>query len=147
MSNKVESGNTISVHYRGTLSDGTEFDNSYDRGEVLTFQVGGGQMIPGFDAAVVGMQVGETKEVTLSSHEAYGPHTPEAIKSVPKELFEEGFNFDIGTTVHGTNGDGIPVIGTILSEEKEEVTLDFNHPMAGHELNFKIELVDIGNAD
>ena len=145
MSNTVEKGNTISVHYKGTLGDGTQFDSSYDRGEALTFEVGNGQMIPGFDAAVVGMQVGEKKEVSLDSTEAYGPHNPQAVQSVPKELFEEGFTFDVGSTVQGTNAQGVPVLGTILSEEADSVTLDFNHPMAGHNLNFEIEVVSIEN--
>ena len=142
---KVENGNMVSVHYRGSLTDGTEFDNSYDRGEALTFQVGAGQMITGFDAAVVGMEVGEVKEVTLASSEAYGPHNPEAVRTVSKEVFPDDFDFAVGTTVHGTNREGSPVMGTILNEEKENVILDFNHPMAGHELNFKIELVDIND--
>ena len=144
--NKAENGNTVSVHYKGTLEDGTEFDSSYERGETLTFQVGEGQMIKGFDAAVVGMEVGETKNVTLSSHEAYGPHDPRGIQKVPKELFEADFKFDIGAAISGTNPSGQPVVGTILSEEAETVTLDFNHPMAGHSLNFQIELVDINES-
>lgn len=141
--NKVEKGSTVSVHYRGTLDDGTQFDSSYDRGEAITFEVGNGQMIAGFDAAVVGMTVGEKKDVSLASDEAYGPHNPSAVQSVPKELFEEGFEFTPGSTVQGTNAQGAPVMGTILSEENDSVTLDFNHPMAGHSLNFLIEVVDI----
>ena len=142
----VEAGYQVSVHYRGTLDDGTEFDNSYDRGETLTFEVGAGQMISGFDNAIVGMQIGEVKEVSLTSAEAYGAVRPEAIKEVAKNLFPEDFLFAEGMTVQGTDENNNPVRGTILSESEESVTMDFNHPMAGHNLNFKIELVDAWNA-
>jgi len=140
---KVVSGNTVSVHYRGTLKDGTEFDNSYDRGEPITFQVGGGQMISGFDEGVLGMEVGETKELALSPEQAYGPHIAEAVQVVPKETFPEGFDFEVGGMVQGSNPEGRPMVGTILEHQEESVTLDFNHPMAGKNLNFQIEIVNV----
>jgi len=140
---KVVSGNTVSVHYRGTLKDGTEFDNSYDRGEPITFQVGGGQMISGFDEGVLGMEVGETKELALSPEQAYGPHIAEAVQVVPKETFPEGFDFEVGGMAQGSNPEGRPMVGTILEHQEESVTLDFNHPMAGKNLNFQIEIVNV----
>ena len=90
---QVENGNTVSVHYRGTLNDGTEFDSSHSRGEPLSFQVGSGQMINGFDAALPGMAVGETKSITLTPDQAYGESNPEAITDVPKESFPARIQF------------------------------------------------------
>ncbi len=140
---QVENGNTVSVHYRGTLNDGTEFDSSHSRGEPLTFQVGAGQMINGFDAALPGMAVGEIKNITLTPDQAYGESNPEAITDVPKTAFPEGFNFQVDAMVQGQNDMGQPVVGTINEVKENDVTIDFNHPMAGKDLNFEIELVSI----
>jgi FKBP-type peptidyl-prolyl cis-trans isomerase 2 len=140
---KAEKGNTVKVHYQGTFSDGEQFDSSFDRGEPISFTVGQGQMIPGFDSATVGMKVGETKNITLGPEEAYGARDETAIQIVPKDLFPESFEFNIGETVQGTNSLGTPLVARLLSEQTETVTLDFNHPLSGRELNFKIELVDI----
>ncbi len=139
----VQSGNTVSVHYRGTLSDGEEFDSSYDRGETLTFQVGGGQMIKGFDEGVVGMKVGEKKTVVVYPEQAYGFRNEEAIQEVAKTQFPNDFSFELGTAVQGVNPDGGHVTAKILSEQEQTVTLDFNHPLASKTLNFEIELVGI----
>ena len=141
---QVENGNTVSVHYRGTLNDGTEFDSSHSRGEPLSFQVGAGQMISGFDAALPGMAVGETKNITLSPDQAYGESNPEAITDVPKASFPPGFNFQVDAMVQGQNEMGQPLVGTINEVKENDVTIDFNHPMAGKDLNFEIELVSIG---
>jgi peptidylprolyl isomerase len=141
---KVTSGNIISVHYRGTLADGTEFDSSHNRGETLNFTVGSGQMISGFDAGVVGMQVGDTKSIQISADQGYGERVEEAIQEVPKTAFPQDFEFIIDGTVQGAGPDGRPVMAKILKENSETITLDFNHPLAGQALNFEIELVDIG---
>ncbi len=93
----IKNGDKVSVHYRGTLDDGTEFDNSYDRGETLTFEVGVGQMIKGFDSGVVGMTVGETKTIKITADEAYGQRQPEAVQSIPKTSFPENFQFILGS--------------------------------------------------
>ena len=140
---KVTNGNTISVHYRGTLQDGTEFDSSHNRGETLNFTVGSGQMISGFDAGVMGMSVGEIKNITLTAEEGYGDRVDEAIQDVPKESFPEDFEFVIDATVQGAGPDGRPIIAKILKENTDSITLDFNHPLAGQSLNFEIELVEI----
>ena len=140
---QVENGNTVSVHYRGTLNDGTEFDSSHSRGEPLSFQVGAGQMISGFDAALPGMAVGETKSITLTPDQAYGESNPEAITDVPKTSFPPDFNFQVDAMVQGQNDMGQPVVGTINEVKENDVTIDFNHPMAGKDLNFEIELVSI----
>jgi len=139
----VEAGNTVNVHYRGTLDDGSEFDSSHNRGETLTFEVGAGQMIPGFDAALPGMEVGETKNVTLAPDQAYGETNPEAVADVPKTNFPDGYEFAVDTKVQGQNQMGHAVVGIINEVHDESVTINFNHPLAGKSLNFEIELVSI----
>jgi len=139
---KVQNGNSVSVHYRGTLSDGTEFDNSKVRGQALNFQVGSGQMIPGFDRALVGMSVGETRNVHIASTEAYGPRIPDAIQTVPKTAFPEDFEYLVGEVIQG-NGPQGPFLAKIQEERENEVLLDFNHPLAGEDLDFEIELVSL----
>jgi len=141
----TKNGDTISVHYTGTLDDGTEFDSSHTRGETLTFQVGVGQMIPGFDAGVVGMTVGETKTINIPATEAYGERVTEAVQQIPKTSFPENFQFIVGQQVQGTGPNGENVTATVLTESDNEVTLDFNHPLAGKNLNFEVELVEIVN--
>ena len=141
----IKNGDKVSVHYRGTLDDGTEFDNSYDRGETLTFEVGVGQMIKGFDSGVVGMTVGETKTIKITADEAYGQRQPEAVQSIPKTSFPENFQFIIGQQVQGTGPNGENISAVLISEEEETATLDFNHPLAGKDLNFSVELVEILN--
>ena len=140
---KVENGQTVNVHYVGTLEDGTEFDSSRSRGETLEFQVGSGQMIAGFNNAVLGMQVGESKSVCLSPDEAYGKTNPEAVQTVSTELFPNDFSPVVGATVVGQDEQGGQLLARIEEFNDAEITLDFNHPMAGKTLNFEIELVGI----
>ena len=141
--NNVKTGDTVNVHYRGTLDDGSEFDSSRSRGEPLSFQVGGGQVIAGFDAALEGMAVGETKNVTLAPDQAYGPRINEAVQVVPKTAFPPGFPFEVGQQVQGQGNDGKPLAATVTAEDMHTVTLDMNHPLAGQNLNFEIELVSV----
>ena len=140
---KVENGNNVKVHYKGTLTDGEQFDSSYDRGETLPFTVGAGQMIKGFDAAVVGMEVGEKKTVSIPSAEAYGERREDAVQDVPKTVFPPDFEFRINETVQGADQNGQPLIAKILEENDETVKLDLNHPLSGKDLTFEIELVEI----
>jgi len=140
---KVEKGSKVKVHYKGTLTDGVQFDSSYDRGETLPFEVGAGQMIPGFDAAVVGMEAGDKKTVTIPSAEAYGERNNEAVQDVPKTAFPPEFEFRLNETVQGANEQGQPLIAKILEVTDESVKLDLNHPLAGEDLTFEIELVEI----
>tara|TARA_R100000234_G_scaffold19545_1_gene10985 strand:- start:1024 stop:1497 length:474 start_codon:yes stop_codon:yes gene_type:complete len=143
----VKNGQKVSVHYVGTLDDGTEFDNSRSRGDVISFEVGSGQLISGFDSALPGMVVGEVKSVSLTPEEAYGDVNPEAIETVPKNVFPPGMPLTVGGMVQGTAPTGQPVIARIDAIEGESVTLDMNHPLAGKNLNFEIELVSIENSD
>jgi FKBP-type peptidyl-prolyl cis-trans isomerase 2 len=137
---KVENGQYVQVHYKGTLSDGTEFDNSRNRKQPLSFKVGSGRMISGFSDAVVGMTEGQVKTVTLKPVDAYGERNPKALQSVPKKAFGPDFEFEVGAAVQG-NGPRGPFLAKIFALEEEKVVLDLNHPLAGEELNFEIELV------
>ena len=140
---EVKKGDSVKVHYVGTFNDGNEFDNSYKRGSTLDFEVGGGQMIKGFDDSVVGMKEGEKKSVTLSPDNAYGERMEEAMVTIKKDNFPEGFDFFEGHSVRGTSKDGNPVMGVITEVKEESVVVDLNHPLAGKELKFDIELVEI----
>ena len=140
----VQNGNTVTIHYTGTLNDGSEFDSSVGR-DPLSFEVGSGQVIPGFDSAVLGMEEGESKTFTLTSDEAYGPSNPAAIQIVEKTNFPEDFEINVGQSVTGQNGDGQMFNATIVSEQDDTVTLDFNHPLAGKDLTFDIQLVGLAS--
>jgi peptidylprolyl isomerase len=141
----AKNGDNVSVHYTGTLNDGTQFDSSHDRGEPISFTIGAGQMIAGFDSAVNGMTAGETKTVVLEPGQAYGDTNPEAIQVVPKSEFPDGFEFIVGGIVEGQYPNGQAFRATITEAADTEATVDFNHPMAGKTLNFEIELVTIGS--
>ena len=140
---KAQNGDNVNVHYKGTFDDGTIFDSSYDRGTTISFTVGGGQMITGFDTAVNGMAVGEVKKVRLTPAQPYGDSNPQAFAEVPKDSFPAEFPLNEGVTVQGTDGQGAPVIGTIEKIAEDNVLINMNHPMAGKDLNFEIELVEI----
>lgn len=140
----VVNGNKVKVHYKGTFTDGTEFDNSRVRGNAINFIVGSGQMIPGFNDALVGMEVGDTKNVSIPAAEAYGPVNPDAFTNVEKGAFPPDFPFEEGSVIQGTSAaTGNPMIGTISEVRENEVVINLNHPLAGKDINFEIELVEI----
>lgn len=139
---KVENGNTVAVHYTGTLNNGNQFDSSVGK-EPLTFEIGSGQVIPGFESNIVGMTVGETKTFTLEPEDAYGPLATEAIQEVTRNRFPDDFEVKVGETVHGQTQEGVPFSAKIVSEQNETITLDFNHPLAGQDLTFEVELLTI----
>ena len=136
------SGKVVKTHYRGTLDDGTQFDSSYDRGEPLEFTCGAGQMIKGFDAAVVDMKVGEKKVVRLNPEDAYGKHNPEAIQSFPTQQVPNADQLPVGQQIvlQGPQG-ALPA--KVVSVDAEKVVLDFNHELAGEALTFEIELIEV----
>ena len=133
----------VTVHYRGTDASGEEFDSSYERNEPISFVLGSGQMISGFDTAVDGMSVGETKTVTLTPEEAYGDVNPEAKTTFPKSGFPEGIEVKVGMRVPLRAPNGQTVIGFLTEEHEDTVTVDLNHPLAGQTLQFEIELVEV----
>ncbi len=136
-------GKTCRIHYRGTFNDGTQFDSSYDRGEPLEFVCGAGQMIKGFDAAVADMEVGEIKEVHLMPHEAYGESDPNAIITVEIAQMAGVESVNVGDRVYLQNMYGQPFPAVVAAKDETTVTFDANHEMAGKELNFTIELVEV----
>ncbi|KAF0208796.1 MAG: peptidylprolyl isomerase [Actinomycetota bacterium] len=137
------SGDTVTVHYTGTLADGTQFDSSEGR-EPLLFTLGAGDVIPGFDEAVTGLEPGEKTTVTIPSDEAYGPRYDEAVQEVPIDAFGEGAP-DIGAVITVIADDSSRMAASVvaISDDLMTVTVDFNHPLAGEELTFEIELVEI----
>jgi peptidylprolyl isomerase len=137
----VKEGDTVRVHYTGTLTDGSVFDSSRDRGP-LEFTVGQKQLIPGFEEAVLGMAPGDTKKQALASDEAYGPFQQELVQDLPREEFPEGAELSEGQQFKASM-DGSNVILTVVAVAEETVTVDGNHPLAGKDLEFEIELVEI----
>ena len=136
-------GKTCSTHYRGTFNDGTQFDSSYDRGEPLSFVCGAGMMIPGYDAAVADMEVGEIRQIHLLPHEAYGEADPAAVFTVPLSQLPGAEELAIGERVHLQSVDGRAFPVTVTAKDADSITFDANHEMAGKELNFTIELVSV----
>lgn len=136
-------GKTVKVHYRGTLNDGSQFDSSYDRGEPLEFVCGAGQMIRGFDEAVADMDLGQVIDIHLMPEEAYGPSDPRAIFTLPVAQLPGSEELEVGQQVYLYNDMGQPIPVKVVAREGETITFDANHEMAGKELNFQIQLVEI----
>jgi peptidylprolyl isomerase len=139
---QVKNGDTVKVHYTGKLEDGTVFDSSANR-EPLEFAVGSGRIIPGFESALIGMSPGESKTAKIASEQAYGPRKPEQVVVVDRQQIPADIPVSVGQQlqISQPNGQAIPVMVTDISDAK--VTLDANHPLAGEDLTFDIELVDI----
>lgn len=136
-------GKTVRVHYRGTFNDGGQFDSSYDRGEPLEFVCGAGMMIPGFDAAVVDMEVGQEIDVHLMPEEAYGQPNPEAVFSAEIAEVPGTEDLSVGQQVYLTSDYGQPIPVKVTAKDDTTITFDANHELAGRELNFRIELVEV----
>lgn len=139
----VKSGDTVLVHYRGTLSDGEVFDSSVERGEPLQFTVGGGQVILGFDNGVTGMSIGEKKTIHIPSVEAYGEHSLENMISVPKEHLPQDIPLLPGTPLNMQTPEGYVLQVSIHEVQGDNIIIDANHPLAGKDLIFDLELVEI----
>jgi len=137
----VEKGNKIKVHYTGTLEDGTKFDSSEGR-EPLEFKVGEKMVIKGFDDCVVGMKVGEEKEIHIKCDEAYGQAKPEMVQKLPIAALGE-FKAEIGQMLAFKGPQGQIIQAKVEAIDKESVSLDLNHPLSGKNLNFKIKVVEI----
>ena len=136
-------GKTCRAHYRGTFNDGTQFDSSYDRGEPLEFVCGAGQMILGFDKAVADMEVGQAVDVHLMPEEAYGMPDPNAVFSVEIAQLPGSEELEAGQQVYLSNQFGQPFPVKGVEKDEKMITFDANHEMAGKELNFRIELVEV----
>ena len=136
-------GDTVHIHYTGRLDDGSVFDASEGR-DPIAFTLGTGQVIPGFDRAVVGMRVGEQKTVRIPVEEAYGAARAELRFFFPRERLPEGMDPPLGTRLNMTSDDGQPVSVTVVERDDDGITVDANHPLAGEALTFELELVSIG---
>jgi peptidylprolyl isomerase len=139
---KVENGMFVSVNYTGTLNNGEQFDSSKGR-PPLEFKVGDGQMIKGFDAAVVGMSLNEKKTFTLAPSDAYGDRNEDYMHEFPKADIPPEINPEVGRTLSLTSPEGHPILARVVGIDEEKVTFDLNHPLAGQSLTFKIEVVGI----
>ena len=138
---QATSGDSVRVHYTGTLDDGTEFDSSTES-EPIELTIGSGQFFPELESALVGMAKGDTKKVTLKPENAFGAYDPQLIENVERELIPPEVKLEIGTVLEAKNesGDLTPVKVVEISDEK--VTIDANHPLAGEALTFELTLVD-----
>ncbi len=138
----AKDGNTVKVHYTGKLDDGTIFDTSVER-EPLEFTIGAGQMIPGFEGAVRGMQVGQVKTVTIPAEEAYGPHNEDMVLVVERDKLPENLNPVVGQRLQMQQENGNMTVLVVIDFSDTTITLDANHPLAGKALTFEIELLEI----
>ncbi|MFA6001547.1 MAG: peptidylprolyl isomerase [Thermoleophilia bacterium] len=139
---QAKHGDTVKVHYTGKLTDGTEFDSSVGR-DPLEFTIGSGQVIPGFESAVVGMSPGESSNTSIPVDQAYGPRSDEMLVEVPRENLAEGIQPEVGQKLQAMSEDGHKIALMITAVSDASVTLDGNHPLAGKELFFDLELIDI----
>jgi FKBP-type peptidyl-prolyl cis-trans isomerase 2 len=139
---QVKSGDKIKVHYHGKLTSGETFDSSAGR-EPLEFEVGSGMVIKGFDDGVTGMAVGEKKTINIPFDEAYGPKNPEMVIEMPKERFPKDMEIEVGMPLGMSDQDGQQFQVTVVEIKEEVVMLDANHPLAGQDLVFDLELVEI----
>ena len=139
---KAKQGDKVKVHYKGYLDDGTVFDSSFDQ-DPLEFTIGAGEIIPGFENAVVGMEIGETKTVDIPAQDAYGEYNDMARLEVPRENLPENINPEIGMVLQLTTPQNNTVLVRVIDMNDEIVTLDANHPLAGKDLKFEIKLLEL----
>ena len=139
---QAEHGSRVKVHYTGKLDDGTIFDSSEGR-EPLAFTIGLGQMIPGFEQGVVGMEVGETKVVQITAEQAYGEYRPEGVLEVNRSEIGPDLQLEIGMRLQATQEGGRRVDMQVIAITEDTVTMDANHPLAGKDLTFDIQVVEI----
>ncbi|RMF60205.1 MAG: peptidylprolyl isomerase [Calditrichaeota bacterium] len=139
---QAKEGDTVRVHYTGKLSDGTIFDSSVDR-EPFQFELGSGQVIRGFDEALLGMSPGETKSTSIPADEAYGPYRDDMVMVIKREQLPEHIEPEVGLQLESVQPNGQSVVLTVTEVTDSSVTLDANHPLAGQDLTFEIELIEI----
>ena len=139
---EAKNGDSVKVHYTGKLTDGTEFDSSLGS-EPFEFIIGGNQVIPGFEKAVIGLKVGESNKVTIPADEAYGQHLDDLIMVIDRSQFPEGLEPEVGQQLQATEESGQIITVTVVDFSESTVTLDANHRLAGKDLVFEVELVEI----
>lgn len=139
---EAKSGDTVRINYTGKLTDGTQFDSSEGR-EPLEFQVGSGQIISGLDREVEGMKIGDKQTVTVSAEEAYGPHDPAKVQQVPRTALPPELEPQEGMQLQAQTPQGGQVTLIVTTVGEQEITVDANHPLAGKDLVFEIEMIEI----
>jgi peptidylprolyl isomerase len=139
---KAKHGDTVKLHYTGKLEDGTVFDTSIGR-EPLEFKIGGNQVIQGFEKAIIDMNPDESKTVTIPSDEAYGPYREEMVADVPRSQFPPSIQLEAGQHFEIKQENGQPIVVTVTQVSESEVTVDANHPLAGRDLIFDIQLIEV----
>ena len=139
---QAKNGDTVKVHYTGKLEDGTVFDTSTKR-DPLQFTISEGRLIPGFEQAVVGMNLGESKTTKISADKAYGPHREEMVLEVERNQFPEHLKPKVGEQLQIRQADGQTMVVMVTDISESSVTLDANHPLAGKDLTFDIQLIEI----
>ena len=139
----IKNGQKVTINYVGKLKDGTVFDSSKKQGGPLSFTVGDGKILPAFEQGVLGMNIGETKTILLDVEQAYGKVNPDAVRIVPKTQFGETSDLEVGAVVRGQSPDGNAIHATIKSIDIDDIVLDFNHPLAGQNLDFEVELLNV----
>jgi FKBP-type peptidyl-prolyl cis-trans isomerase 2 len=139
---KAKDGDTVKVHYTGTLENGEVFDTSQER-EPLEFQLGQGQLIPGFEKAVIGMSAGDSTKIDIPSDEAYGEVREDLVINVPKDQLPDDVEPKVGMQLQVNQQNGQPIPVRITEIKDEELILDANHPLAGKDLTFEIELLEV----
>ncbi len=139
---QVKTGDTVRIHYTGTLNDGTTFDSSAGR-DPLQFEVGSGQIIPGLDKEMPGMTVGDKKTVNIPAAEAYGEVNPQMQQAIPRAQIPADVPVEVGARLQMQTPEGQVIPVTVAAVDEQTVTLDANHPLAGKDLTFDIELVSI----
>jgi FKBP-type peptidyl-prolyl cis-trans isomerase 2 len=139
---EAKHGDTVKVHYTGKLKNGQVFDSSLNR-RPLQFTIGGGGIIPGFQHAVVGMRPGQSKTIHVPMSKAYGPHREDMVVAVDQEQLPDNLEPEVGQTLEITGPDGLRAVASVAHVSEGSVTLDINHPLAGKELIFDIQLLEI----
>ncbi len=139
---QAKSGDTVKVHYTGKLDDGTVFDSSVDR-DPLELTIGGGRLIPGFEQAVIGMSPGESKTVKIPANEAFGLYRDELVKVVDRSSLPTDLVPEVGQKLNMTDADGRTTVVMVTEVSESSITMDINHPLAGEDLSFDIEIVQI----
>lgn len=142
---KVKKGDKVTVEYTGMLEDGTVFDSTEKQGELLTFEVGAGQLIRGFENAVIGMEEGEEKEITLQPSDAYGDVNPQLIESIARDQISLEEEPEVGMVLVMKTPDGYEFPALITDVSDDTITIDFNHPLAGKAVQFRIKVVGISS--
>ena len=139
----AQNGDKVKVHYTGTLEDGSQFDSSRERDKPMEFTIGKRELLPGFENAVLGLELNQSRSVSLTAEEAYGDHDPSQIIEMPRTQIPSELKLEIGLRLQGQRPKGETVLFSVVAINETSVTLDSNHPLAGKALTFEIELLEI----